>query len=216
MATVKNVKVNKGVFVNNGETYLYNTNSKTKNGYVWPENKTGIYLPVSNYVNTLLIPNTLSNNYKYEIEFKFNSILPSTSILGSRKDQDRGGNLYVGTNKLSLYIGSGIKHTLDSTLDLNRHKTSLEVFKDTAKCKWVYDNEVLFDSTFSGSVNSTEPWFLGGSNINGVYTEKSDITIYRFKVWDNSKIIMDLEPIKDSNSNLLFTNILDNSDFNII
>lgn len=196
--------------------YFINRSFKEKEGYVWPKVSTiGTDIPVSNYIDTGIKPINLSNNYKYEIKFKFNSILNGTSILGVRTSQVRGGNLYVSSNQLRLYIGNGILYTLNKTLDTSIHTTSLEVDKINKKCKWIYDNEVVFNSSYTGDVNSNASWYLGGSNINNEFTEKSNITVYRFKIWDGDKLILDLKPIIDPNSNTIMINLLNDATFNL-
>lgn len=148
------------------------------------------------YINTNHIPSTST---EIEISFEYTGTANSywrimfgtgnISIWGVQSQSQRYGGQYM--------TPTGSDNLVDN-ISLNaKHKIKLKKENNNAN---IYFNDTLVSSRSDTTNPSQYPIFIGNRNNNGnpVNSQYWEGKIYRFKVWENSELFMDLYPINEN------------------
>lgn len=139
-----------------------------------------------------------SVKYNYNINAEFSG--SGVSLIGSRQNQLRGGNIYLNSNVINLYIGGGSAY---NNISYNATRENFNVVVKPSELSYTFIIDSLYEktSTFSGSALSTQPFYLFSANINGSTTEKSKGKIYSFKFYNDDVKIFDGTPVLHKKTN---------------
>lgn len=146
------------------------------------------------YLNTNYVP---TNNTEIEVSFEYNGTAESywrimfgtgnISVWGVQGQPQRYGGQYS--------TPSGSDNIVDNISLNTKHKINLKKENGNAN---IYFNDILVSSRNDTTNPSTYPFFIGNRNNAGspVGNQYWEGKIYRFKVWENSVLVMDLYPIE--------------------
>lgn len=158
------------------------------------DNKYLEFIGRTQYINTNHIP---SINTEIEISFEYTGTANSywkimfgtgnLSVWGVQSQPQRYGGQY--------FTPSGSDNIVDNISLNSKHKINFKKENNNAN---IYFNDILVSSRNDITTPSTYPVFIGNRNINGtpVSSQYWEGRIYRFKVWQNSELVMDLYPIE--------------------
>lgn len=134
------------------------------------------------YIDTGII---FDNNTEIELDFKFNSIVGYDRPFGA----EDGINIMRQASSNTYIIRNSSRDLYTWNFDMNtRHK--IKIGKGN-----IYIDDSL-KSTYTTSISSQKTMFLHYSNLAD---RKSDVSVYSFKIWENSELVKSFVPVLDKN-----------------